>query len=178
VQIRNAHDLDPLSLPINTNLGWLLYLARRNDEAIQQYLKTIDLDDGFPLAHRRLAQTYEQTQRYGEAEAEFQKAFMLSGAEVELLSARGHFYAIVGETDKANLVLNQLEAFAKSRYVPSYLIARVHLGLGDIDRVFELLGKAVDERYGYLAYLNVEPMFDSIRADARFEELVRRVGLK
>ncbi len=177
-QIRNAHDLDPLSLPINTNLGWLLYLARRNDEAIQQYLKTIDLDDGFPLAHRRLAQTYEQTHRYGEADAEFQKAFALSGDEVELLSARGHFYAIVGETDKANEVLNQLEAFGKSRYVPSYLVARVHLGLGDIGRVFELLEKALDERYGYLAYLNVEPMFDGIRSDARFEELVRRVGLK
>ncbi|HXI89815.1 MAG TPA: protein kinase, partial [Blastocatellia bacterium] len=170
VQISNAHDLDPLSLPINTNLGWLLYLARRYDEAIQHYLKTIDLDDGFPLAHRRLAQTYEQTHRYGEAEAEFQKAFMLSGDEVELLSARGHFYATVGETDKANEVLNQLEGFAKSRYVPSYLVARVHLGLGNIERVFELLDKALDERYGYLAYLNVEPMFDGIRADARFEE--------
>lgn len=177
-QIRNAHDLDPLSLPINTNLGWLLYLARRYDEAILQYLKTIDLDDGFPLAHRRLAQTYEQTQRYGEAEAEFQKAFALSGDEVELLSARGHFYAIVGETDKANRFLNQLEAFAKFRYVPSYLVARIYLGLGDIERVFELLGRALDERYGYLAYLNVEPMFDGIRADARFDELVRRVGLK
>jgi hypothetical protein len=84
----------------------------------------------------------------------------------------------VGETDKAKEVLNQLEAFAKSRYVPSYLVARVHLGLGDIERVFELLEKALDERYGYLAYLNVEPMFDGIRTDARFEELVRRVGLK
>jgi len=178
VHIKNAHELDPLSLPINTNLGWLLYLARRYDEAIEQYLKTIDLDDGFPLAHRRLAQTYEQTQRYSEADAEFQKAVALSGEDIELLSARGHFYAVVGETNKAHEVLTQLEVFAKSRYVPSYLVARIHHGLGDIDRMFELLETARDERYGYLAYLNVEPMFDGIRADARFEELVRRVGLR
>ena len=176
--IRNAHDLDPLSLPINTNLGWLLYLARRYDEAIRQYLKTIDLDEGFPLAHRRLAQTYEQTQRYSEADAEFQKAAALSGEDIELLSARGHFYAIVGETNKANEVLSQLEGFAKTRYVPSYLVSRIYLGLGDLDRAFELLGMALDERYGYLAYLEVEPMFDHIRADPRYQDLVRRVGLR
>lgn len=178
VHIKNARELDPLSLPINTNLGWLLYLARRYDEAIEQYLKTIDLDEGFPLAHRRLAQTYEQNQRYSEADAEFQKAVALSGEDIELLSARGHFYAVVGEKNKAHEVLTQLEDLAKSRYVPSYLVARIYLGLGDIDRVFELLEKAVDERYGYLAYLEVEPMFDGIRKDRRFEELVRRVGLR
>ena len=178
VRIQNAHELDPLSLPINTNLGWLLYLARRYDEAIQQYLRTIDLDDGFPLAHRRLAQTYEQTRRYSEADVEFQKAVVRSGDDIELLSARGHFYAIVGDIDKAHVVLMQLEAFAKARYVPAYLVARIYLGLGDTDRVFELLERAVEEKYGYLAYLEVEPMFDGIRADPRFEELVRRVGLR
>ena len=178
VHIRNAHELDPLSLPINTNLGWLLYLARRNDESIEQYLKTIDLDEGFPLAHRRLAQTYAQTQRYSEADAEFQKAIALSGEDIELLSARGHFYAIVGETNKAREILSQLQGLARSRYVPSYLVARIYLGLGDIDTMFELLERAYDERYGYLAYLEVEPMFDSIRTDPRYENLVRRVGLR
>jgi serine/threonine-protein kinase len=159
-------------------MGWLLFLARRYDEAIRRYLKTIDLDDGFPLAHRRLAQTYEQTHRYSEADAEYRRAAALSGDDVELLSARGHFYAIVGETEKAHALLRQLDDFAKSGYVPSYLVARIYLGLGDIDRVFELLEKALDERYGYLAYLNVEPMFDRIREDARFQDLTRRVGLR
>lgn len=176
-QIKKAHELDPLSLPINTNLGWLLYLARRYDESIHQYLKTIELDEGFPLAHRRLAQTYERKQMYSEAVAEFQKAITLSGEDVEVLSARGHFYAILGETEKANEVLQRLHALEGSRYVPAYLVARIYLGLGDNDRVFELLDKAYQERYGYLAYLNVEPLFDRIRSDPRFSELVRRMGL-
>ena len=176
-QIKRAHELDPLSLPINTNLGWLLHLARRFDEAIEQYLKTIELDEGFGLAHRRLGQTYEQKQMYSEAIVEFQKAGTLSGEDVELLSARGHFYAMLGETDKANEVLRQLNALAERRYVPAYMVARVYLGFGDNDRVFELLEEACGERYGYLAYLNVEPLFDSIRSDPRFAELIRRVGL-
>lgn len=176
-QIKSAQDLDPLSLPINTNLGWLLYLARRYEESIQQYLKTIELDDGFALAHRRLAQTYQQSQRYSEADAEFRKALALSGEDVELLSARGHFYATVGENDKADQVLRQLEGFARSRYVPAYLVARIHVGCGNFDRVFELLEQAREERYGYLAYLKVEPMWDDIRGDPRFEGLVNSVGI-
>ena len=87
-------------------------------------------------------------------------------------------WLIVGGIDKANGVLKQLEAFGKSRYVPAYLIARIYLGLGEIDRVFDLLEKAREEKYGYLAYLDVEPMFDGIRADPRFEELIHRVGLR
>jgi TolB-like protein/Tfp pilus assembly protein PilF len=176
-RIKKAQDLDPLSLPINTNLGWLLYLAHRYDESIQQYLKTIELDEGFGLAHRRLAQTYERKQMYSEATAEFQKAIRLSGEDVEWLSAQGHFYAILGETDKVNEVLKRLDELAKCRYVPAYLVARVYLGLGDIDRAFELLDRACDERYGYLAYLKVEPLFDSLRSDPRFVALVQRVGM-
>lgn len=177
-QINRARELDPLSLPINTNAGWLLHLARRYDEAIEQYLKTIELDEGFGLAHRRLGQTYEQTHMYNEAVLEFQKAVKLSGEDVELLSARGHFYAMLGESEKAKEVLELLEERATSTYVPAYLVARVHLGFGDNDQVFEWLNKACDERYGYLAYLNVDPMFDNVRSDPRFAELVSRVGLK
>ena len=176
---RNAQELDPLSLPINTNVGWLLYLARRYDEAILQYQKAIELDDGFALAHRRLAQTYQQVQRYSDAAAEFRKSWALSGDDdVELLTARGHFYATVGDIAKVQEILKQLEEFAKTSYVPSYLIARIYLGLGERDRAFELLEKALDERYGYLAYLDVEPMFDTVRDDPRFSDLAHRVGLK
>ena len=177
-QIKRALDLDPLSLPINTNAGWLLHLARRYDEAIEQYLKTIELDESFGLAHRRLGQTYGQTQMYNEAVIEFQKALKLSGEDAELLSARGHFHAALGERDKASEVIELLEERAKTAYVPAYLVARVYLGSGENDRVFEWLDKACEERYGYLAYLNVDPVFDSIRSDARFAELVRRVGLR
>lgn len=176
-QINRAQELDPLSLPINTNLGWLLYLAHRYHEAVEQYLRTIDLDDGFALAHRRLAQTYEQMKMNIEAETEFQKTVAVGGEDIELLSARGHFYALNGETDKAKKVLKRLEGLSDCRYVPSYLIARIYHGLDDRDRVFEYLNLACDERYGYLVYLKVDPVFEDIHSDPRFEALTRRVGL-
>jgi len=176
-EINRAQELDPLSLPINTNLGWLLYLANRYDEAVEQYLKTIELDDSFALAHRRLAQTYERMKKNDEATAEFQKALETAGEDVELLSARGHFFAVSGRDEEAREVLKRLEGLSGCRYVPSYLIARIYLGFGDLDRTFEYLNRACDERYGYLAYLKVEPMFEPLRSDPRFDALVKRIGL-
>jgi tetratricopeptide (TPR) repeat protein len=164
-------------LPINTLVGWLHHLARDYDRAIAQYKSTIELDTGFALAHRRLGQTYEQKQMYSEALAAFQRAEDLAGEDVELLSARGHLYGMLGEREKAEAALEKLSATSKRRYVPAYLIARAYAGMAEKDRVFEWLEKAYEERYGYLAYLNVEPLFDNLRSDPRFVDLVHRVGL-
>ena len=172
-----AQELDPLSLPINTLVGWLHHLARDYDRAIEHYKNAIELDAGFALAHRRLGQTYEQKQMYREALESFKKAAELAGEEVELFSARGHLYGILGEREKAEAAIEKLRATSKRKYVPAYLVARAYAGLDETDLVFEWLEKAYIERYGYLAYLNVEPLFDNIRTDPRFSDLVRRVGL-
>ncbi|HXG91572.1 MAG TPA: protein kinase [Blastocatellia bacterium] len=177
VEINRAQELDPLSLPINTSVGWLFHLARRFDEAITVYQKTLEIEPGFGLAHRRLAQTYEQVGKHAEAEAEFQAAEKCSGEDAELIAARGHFYAKTGEQDKARRELARLNEMAASRYVPAYLIARIHIALGEMDEAFKLLNAACEERYGYLIYLKADPVFDPLREDARFAELVRRVGL-
>ncbi|HSO74093.1 MAG TPA: protein kinase [Blastocatellia bacterium] len=174
---KRAQELDPLSLPISTLVGWLRHLARDYDGAIAQYKSTIELDAGFALAHRRLGQTYEQTQMYAEALDAFQKAEELAGEDVELMSARGHLYGVLGESEKAEAALEKLKATSKRKYVPAYLVARAYAGMGKTDLVFEWLEKAYEERYGYLAYLNIEPLFDSLRTDPRFIDLVHRVGL-
>ncbi|MEK6303646.1 MAG: protein kinase [Acidobacteriota bacterium] len=174
---KRALELDPLSLPISTLVGWLYHLARDYDRAIAQYKSTIELDAGFALAHRRLGQSYEQKQMYAEALDAFQKAEDLAGEDVELLSARAHLYGLLGEREKAEAALENLQVTSKRKYVPAYLVARAYAGMGEVDLVFEWLEKAFVERYGYLAYLNVEPLFDGVRSDPRFVELVHRVGL-
>ena len=80
-------------------------------------------------------------------------------------------------TDDANKVLRELEQMAKQRYVSPYNNAIVYVGLGDKNRAFEWLNKADEERNDYLIYLKCEPMFDPVRSDPRFAELVRRIGL-
>jgi serine/threonine protein kinase/Tfp pilus assembly protein PilF len=162
-EIAQAQDLDPLSLPITTNAGWILHLARRYDDAISTYEKALDLDSNFALAHRRLGQTYVEQRRYAEALSEFEKARELSGMDAETLASLGHVYGLSGKTAEAEGVIEQLLAASAKRYIPSYLIAKVYIGLGDTDRAFEWLDKAFEERYGFLAYLKVEPLLDNLK---------------
>ncbi|HVF89937.1 MAG TPA: protein kinase [Blastocatellia bacterium] len=176
-EIDRALYLDPLSLPIHTNVGWLNHLSRRYDRAIEEYLKALDLDPNFALARRRLGQTYEQKHMYDEAMAEFRKALSIYADDTETLAALGHLYAVSGREARAREVIDELNELAKQRYIPSYFIARILIGLEKNDEAFEWLEKAYDERYGFLSYLNVEPIFDKVREDPRFIDLVRRVGL-
>src|SRR5262245_28806100 len=172
-----AQELDPLSLPISLLIGWVHYLERDYDAAIAQYKSAIELDARFAVAHRRLGQVYEQKHMYREALACFQTAEELAGEDLELLSARCHLYGGLGERAKAEAALEELQTTSKRKYVPAYLVARGYAGMGETDLVFEWLEKAYVERYGYLTYLNVEPIFDDVRSDPRFVELVHRVGL-
>ncbi|HYP29187.1 MAG TPA: protein kinase [Blastocatellia bacterium] len=176
-EINRALYLDPLSLPIQTNVGWLRHLSRQYDEAIEEYRKALDLDPNFTLARRRLGQTYEQKAMYDEALAEFRKALSIYGGDTETLAALGHLYAVSGERDLARGVIGELNELSRRRYIPSYFIARILIGLEENDEAFEWLEKAYGERYGFLIYLNVEPVFDKLRSDARFIDLARRVGL-
>lgn len=176
-EVRVAEELDPLSLPVNTNVGWLFYLTRQYDEAIVTYNKILELDSEFILAHRRLGQVYVEKRMYAEAVREFEKCLAPSRGDAESLAWLGHAYAASGDADRARQVVEEMNSLANSRYVSSYLMAIISIGLCETDLAFELLEKACDERYGFLAYLKVSPIFDPLRPDERFQKLIERVGL-
>jgi tetratricopeptide (TPR) repeat protein len=176
-EIRQAEMLDPLSLPIITNAGWILHLARRYEEAINQFRKALDMEPGFVLARRRLGQTYKQILRFEESIEELRTALPVSDADTETIASLGHAFAVSGRMEEARKVLDALQALSKERYIPAYFIASIYMAMGEKDAAFEWLEKAYQERYGFLAYLNVEPSFDCLRADPRFADLARRVGL-
>jgi serine/threonine-protein kinase len=176
-EVKIAEELDPLSLPVNTNVGWLFYLSRSYDEAIETYDKILELDADFILAHRRLGQVYVEKRMYEEAIREFEKCLAPSREDAESLAWLGHAYAASGDTDRARQIIDEMNLLGKSRYVSSYLMAIIRIGMGETDLAFELLEKACEERYGFLAYLKVSPIFDPLRADERFQKLVASVGL-
>ena len=176
-EIKRAEELDPLSLPINTNAGFILYLARSFDEAIEKYHKTLELDRDFVLARRRLGQAFEQKHMYVEAIREFEACLALTPRDTETMSAVGHVYAVTGNREGAEQIIEEMIALSKTGYVPSYLIGIIYVGLGENDKAFEWLDKAYDEGYGFLTYLIVGPIFDPVRSDPRFMKLARRVGL-
>src|SRR5438552_19205737 len=121
------------------------------------------MEPNYLLAHRRLCQVYLQQERYDEADVEFQKALALSGEDIETVAAQGYFYALTDKTTEARQVLDELNVMMCHRYVPAYFFAKIFMGLGDQDRAFEYLTKALEERYGLLAYMKVEPEVDRLR---------------
>jgi len=175
--VKRAQELDPLSLIINAALGRQLYLARRFDQASEQFRKALELDPKFSMAHYRLGQVYLQQGLYEEAIAEFKEAKTISRDSPHELTGLAHAYAVSGRRGRAEEVLAELRELSKRRHVPPFFMAIIYTGLKENDQAFRWFEKAYEEREGNLVYLNVEPMFDAIRSDLRFHELVRRVGL-
>jgi hypothetical protein len=93
------------------------------------------------------------------------------------LAALGHAYGVAGRRDKALAVLADLQTRTRSRYISALDIATVYLGLGDTDETFEWLERAFETRASALVYLAVDPRYDPIREDPRFQNLIRRIGL-
>src|SRR5215813_4240098 len=114
---------------------------------------------------------------FSEAIAEFEKTREMAPSQTFAVAGLAHAYAAARKRIEALQVLNELQAMSKRGYVSSFDIAIVYMGLREYQKAFEWLEKAYAERSGWLVYLNRDPRFDEVRSDARFQELVRRVGL-
>ncbi|MGH2374875.1 MAG: tetratricopeptide repeat protein, partial [bacterium] len=172
---QRAQSLDPLSPIIDAGLGFRLYLARQYDSAIESYRKTLEMNPNFAQAQNRLGAAYVQQGMFEKAIAVYKNA---AGAGILTMGSLGYVYALSGKTDEARRVLAELRDLAKQRYVSSIRFAVVYLGLGENDQVFQWLDRAFEERDGFLAYLKVEPRFDTLRGDPRFGDLMLRVGFE
>jgi TolB-like protein/DNA-binding winged helix-turn-helix (wHTH) protein/Flp pilus assembly protein TadD len=175
-EARLAQENDPLSMSINTNAGWTLFLAGRHGEAMEALKKIIEIDPSFPRAHFRLGSAYENGGRYGEAIAELQKAVQLSAGDPYYEGALGHTYAVSGNVRAARRMLALLKSRSRQQYIPAYAIALIYAGLGEKEKAFTWLGKAYDDRSTSLAYLKVDPVLNSLRSDPRFVALVQRIA--
>jgi serine/threonine protein kinase/tetratricopeptide (TPR) repeat protein len=171
-----ALELDPLSLFITTSVGWAHYFARDFDRAIEFGRKTLEMDPDFGVAYWNIGLAYEALGRYEDEIDAFSRAAR-TGRGITFMAHIGRARALAGRSVEAQMVLDDMREQSARRYVPAYYFAIVHLGLGERDRAFEYLERAYEERSGFLAFLGVEPMFDVVRGDARFEDLTRRVGI-
>ncbi len=172
-----AQKLDPLSLTMNSGLGFNYYFARRYDEAITVYEKTFELDPNFVTAYGYIGMAYEAKGMHEQAIANLQKAFELQ-SRPEYLAWLGHVYATTGRRDKAEKMLEELKSLSKQSYVSAYHMAFLYLGLGDKDRALDYLDQAYEERSSSMIALKADPVFDSLHTNARFQNLLRRVGLQ
>ncbi len=178
-EAKRAQELEPFNVLINVHAGWGLMMARRYDQAMEQFRRTFELDPNYPHAHSDFGQLLEVTGKYEEAIAAYRKAMALEGrAATEMLAFLARNQARAGHKSEARKTLNQLQELAKRQYVSADLPALVHEALGDTDRTFELLDKALEERAGLVVFLKVFPFWDRLRPDPRFQNLLRRMGLE
>jgi TolB-like protein/Flp pilus assembly protein TadD len=178
VEAKYARQLSPLSPVMHLSLGLLLYASGQNEEAIEQLRETETMDAKLPLPHLVLGLTFARKGKFDEAIAEFKKALAVAGARPPWSGYLGQVYALAGRTEDAVEILHELHAASKRRYVPPTAFVMVYAGLGMIDDAFHWLEKAVEERDGLLIYLKVGSVFDRLRSDPRFPEIVKRVGLQ
>jgi TolB-like protein/tetratricopeptide (TPR) repeat protein len=171
-----ARQLDPLSLIINMGAADPYFYAHQYDQAIAHLRGVLDQEPRFFPALFNLGRVYVQKGMHSEAIAAFEKAVQLSGNR-EGRPALAHAYAKAGRTTVARSILAEMKINHRGRYLASPMIARIHLGLGEIDEAFEWLRKGIEERSYWIVFLKIDPVYDEIRSDPRFLDLLRAVRL-
>jgi tetratricopeptide (TPR) repeat protein len=160
-----------------THVGWALYFARRFDESLEELRKVIVSDPEFSLPYMWLTYNLLAKNKWGEAIAAGQKFVELSGESVLALSNLGLAYGSAGMKDEALKILERLDGLPKDRYVAPIGRAMVWAGLGEKNRALENLEKAYEGKESSLAFLKVWPIFDSLRSEPRFKDLLKKMNL-
>jgi TolB-like protein/DNA-binding winged helix-turn-helix (wHTH) protein/Tfp pilus assembly protein PilF len=174
-EIKRARDLNPLSPFVNANVGYSLLLARRYDQAVETLKRTLELEPNNPFTTGLLAHTYMGKGMYAEAIAAFQRTIELGGDEPGGRIYLGTAYAKAGERGRAQAILKRLET--SGSYVSPGELAVLYAALGEREQAFASLERAYAARDSQLQFLRVEPAFDPLRSDRRFQDLLRHVGL-
>lgn len=171
-----AVQLDPLSRIVNTDLGTIRYYARRYDDAIAQLRATLEIDSTFAHAWRELANAYEMAGRYTEALEASDHARQLRGVTLQPVSLSRQSFAQQPTAQKYfRLMLAETQPPEAMSPVSR---ARWHASLGETNAALRDLDQAVSDRDALVPFISVEPAFDSIREEPRFEDLLERIGLR
>ena len=177
LEAKRALELDPLNLMISTWVGLRYYLARKYDLAIEQGRNTVELDANFAAAHLLLGESYVQMGLHEQGLAELQTAASLSGNSPLYLAQLAVAHVLAGRKTEALRIIAQLQTISSSRYVSPYGLAQIYAALNDKEQTFKWLQIAYDDRAVWMSYLALDPVFDSVRSDQRFQFLLRRIHL-
>jgi tetratricopeptide (TPR) repeat protein len=172
---QRAVELDPLSLIINADLGSTFMIARRYDQAIAQLQRTLTLDNKFSYSLWNLGEALYLKGDTAAAIAEYEKARALDD-DPQILALLGRAYADAGQKDKATHIIQELGERAKRQFVRGYLMALIYIGLGDKTKAIDYLEREYLNHDNIdTNWIRVDPMFDPLRGDPRFEALAEKI---
>lgn len=177
VEDRLAEDLDPVSAYMMVGTARTLRILGRDGEAITLLKKALVLDPGFGAAHQGLADVYLDQKKYAGAFEELKLAEQNMGDSPRRTASLGYAYALAGQTEEARRRLDALLSTANHDTFPAKAAAQIYIGLGENDRAFELLSKAIDVENTSLL-LKVDPLYASLRSDPRFGKLLAQMSLQ
>ena len=177
-QAEIARRLDPVSPDTSVHSAEPYLDAGRVDEAIESYRKVLELEPNYHIAHHSLARAYIEKGMYQQAIEELEKAMALGGRDSLSLGVLAHAYGKAGRRQEALKLVSELLHRPNGEHVPPWRpLAIAYSGLGDKDKAFAVLETAYERRRGALFELNSQPLYAPLRADPRFQDLVRRIGL-
>ena len=175
-EIQTAQELDPLSISITGSAGWIAYVTRQYDLAMNQCKKVLEVDPKNVAAYECLGLTYLAKGMYDQAIAACYNATTLSRDDPDRLVCLGQAYAFAGQTAEARRLLEELYGASHKRNVPPYFLALLNAALADRDQAFLWLDKSFQQHDPFLVWIRVSPAADVLRTDPRVEELIRKVG--
>jgi len=176
-ELDRAVRLDPFSLALKTDVGFQLHYRGLNEPAIQELSAVLLENPAFPLAHFWRGRVYGAEHRCQEALADLASVGPALQDWQPVLAARGQTLGVCGYSAEAKSILDRFQKLGEYQYVTSYGVALVHAGLGDKSEAFRWLDKAYDERSHWLVWLSLDPRWNDLRGDPRFDQLRKRVGL-
>ena len=173
-----AQETDPMSQP--GTLAYAYFLAHQYGKAIELFRKVLEKNPNNAQPHALIGEAYLAKEMYGESVAEIQKAVALDNTPQrwDRHPMLAYTYAMTGRRDEALKILNEQNRLAKQEYISPYNFAIIYTGLGDKDRAFEWLEKGVEEKTPLIFRLKTRPIFEPLRSDPRYAELLRRMNLE
>ncbi len=178
IEIQRAHELDPLSLTIGSNLAYIHYLRSDYDQAAICAQRVLETEPDYFQSLIALGPTLQQQRKYQEAIALLEKVKDQqkgkAGVYYNALEALGHAYAVAGQRAAAERIIAELKACPEDRDDTTYRQALIRAGLGDLDKAFALLEANSDSWTLPPVGLTLDPRFDNLRADPRYEALIRK----
>jgi eukaryotic-like serine/threonine-protein kinase len=175
-QARKSVELEPLLPEPQAMYSLMLFYARRYEESLTQLQKASELDPNYPFTSLISGLCYTQQGKSSEAIGALRKSHELFAAPWSHARV-AYGYAKAGRKAEAHAILDTLKNQAKREYVASDIVASVYVALGDKEKAFEYLEKAYQERAGWMIWINVDPIWDPIRSDPRFDALLKRMNL-
>ena len=172
-----AVQLDPMSFVVNQHLGWIYYFARRYDEAIKHCRQSLELDDSY-LAVQIIYLCYLQKEMIPEAVETFKQALSLHEQTRVFVEEYENVYKTSGYEGCVEWIIGNMEKWVLLNYTQSFIYAMAYAEIGETDKAFERLEEAYELRLRVVTTIGVEPALDSLRSDPRFDELLKKVGLK